>query len=285
MNTARMNLGLSIRVLLTKGRRRCEKRQGVRDVFCLPSFGLQGRHEYCYSCRMSFAINSGSLAIAWFGMATTRSYNSFIRQVVLLCCSMLLHMAPVTAQTAQPYLIGRGITDITGPAVGMPMWGFGRPDQIDEGIHIRQRSRAFVIAQADDPDQRLVFVSADLGSIDHHIALEVVERLQQRFGNRYTWTMSLSALPTPIQGLAATGNRAPTPASTAASTPNTLKPSQPALPPRLCRPTTTCSRALFLSTVAAWPTRVPIVRPWRTWKTRRRNAPAIAKTPTPKCSC
>ena len=158
----------------------------MRDVFYPPTLGLQGRHEYCYSCRVSFAINSGSLAIAWFGVATTRSYNSVIRQVVLLCCSMLLHMAPVTAQTAQPYLIGRGITDITGPAVGMPMWGFGRPDQIDEGIHIRQRSRAFVIAQADNPDQRLVFVSADLGSIDHHITLEVVERLQQRFGNRYT---------------------------------------------------------------------------------------------------
>ena len=88
-------------------------------------------------------------------------------------------------QTSQPYLIGRGIADVTGPAVGMQLWGFGRPDQIGEGIHIRQRSRAFVIAQADDPDKRLVFVSADLGSIDHHIALEVAERLQQRFGTSY----------------------------------------------------------------------------------------------------
>tara|TARA_R110002072_G_scaffold84388_19_gene191441 strand:+ start:11959 stop:13905 length:1947 start_codon:yes stop_codon:yes gene_type:complete len=90
------------------------------------------------------------------------------------------------AQSAQHYLVGRGITDITGPAVGMQLWGFGRPDQIDEGIHLRQRSRAFVIAQADDPARRLVYVSAELGSIDHHITLDVVERLQRRFGSAYS---------------------------------------------------------------------------------------------------
>lgn len=97
----------------------------------------------------------------------------------------LTNTDPGFVDATQPYLIGRGIADVTGPAVGMQLWGFGRPDQIGEGIHIRQRSRAFVIAQADGPDKRLVFVSTDLGSIDHHIALEVVERLQQRFGTSY----------------------------------------------------------------------------------------------------
>ena len=89
-------------------------------------------------------------------------------------------------QTSMPYLIGQGMADITGPAVGMPLWGFGRPDQIGEGIHTRLRSRAFIAVQVDDPTQRLVFVSAELGSIEHHIALEVVERLQKRFGKTYT---------------------------------------------------------------------------------------------------
>ena len=37
------------------------------------------------------------------------------------------------------------------PQSGMPLWGFGRPDQIGEGIHTRLRSRAFATAQADDP--------------------------------------------------------------------------------------------------------------------------------------
>ena len=89
-------------------------------------------------------------------------------------------------ETQTPYLIGRGMVDITGPEVGMPLWGFGRPDQIAEGVHIRLRSRAFIAAQAQKPDQRLVFVSADIGSIDHHMTLEVVERLQLRFGSTYT---------------------------------------------------------------------------------------------------
>lgn len=104
----------------------------------------------------------------------------------LVCFFTLFHAALSVAQLPQHYMIGRGIADVTGPAVGMQLWGFGRPDQIGEGIHIRQRSRAFVIVQADDPAQRLVYVSADLGSIDHHIALDVVERLQQRYGAAYS---------------------------------------------------------------------------------------------------
>lgn len=109
----------------------------------------------------------------------------------LLCAATFSISAWVTTaqaadETTEPYLIGRGITDVTGPAVGIQLWGFGRADQIGEGIHIRQRSRAFVIAQADQPGQRLAFVSVDIGSIEHHMTLEVVEQLQQLFGDTYT---------------------------------------------------------------------------------------------------
>ena len=104
----------------------------------------------------------------------------------LFFLAALLFSTPAAAEATPPYLIGRGVTDVTGPAFGMQMWGFGRSDQIAEGIHIRQRSRAFVIAQANNPGQRLAFVSVDLGSIEHHIALEVVARLQLDFGETYT---------------------------------------------------------------------------------------------------
>ena len=87
---------------------------------------------------------------------------------------------------ANPYFIGRGISDVTGPSYGIQMWGFGRTDQLTEGLHIRQRSRAFVIAQAEDFSKRLVFVSADLGSIEHHITLAVIDQLQVRYGDLYT---------------------------------------------------------------------------------------------------
>ena len=111
-----------------------------------------------------------------------------MKQLLLVYLSAVLLPMTATADTkANPdYLIGRGMADVTGPALGMQMWGFGRADQVTEGIHIRQRSRAFVIAQANDPRRRLVFVSADLGSIDHHMTLEVVERLQREFGDTYS---------------------------------------------------------------------------------------------------
>ena len=90
-----------------------------------------------------------------------------------------------SADTPSPYLIGRGISDVTGPSYGIQMWGFGRADQLTKGIHIRQRSRAFVIAQASDPEKRIVFVSVDLGSIEHHVTLAVIDELQSRYGAAY----------------------------------------------------------------------------------------------------
>ncbi len=100
---------------------------------------------------------------------------------------LILLASPVCAlDAATPYLVGRGLADITGPLHGMQMWGFGRADQVTEGLHIRQRSRAFVVAQAEDPAKRLVFVSADLGSIEHHITLAVIDRLRDRYGDAYT---------------------------------------------------------------------------------------------------
>jgi neutral ceramidase len=83
------------------------------------------------------------------------------------------------------YLVGRGMADVTGPVVGLQLWGFGRPDQVGEGLHIRLRSRAFIIAEAGQPENRLVFASVDLGSIDHHVVLAVLEKLQSRFGETY----------------------------------------------------------------------------------------------------
>jgi len=86
---------------------------------------------------------------------------------------------------AHNYLVGRGITDITGPAWGVQMWGFSYDGQLTEGIHIRQKSRAFVIAE-NNGEGRLVFASVDIGSIEHNITLEVVDRLQSRYGDTYT---------------------------------------------------------------------------------------------------
>lgn len=82
------------------------------------------------------------------------------------------------------YLIGAGIADVTGPAYGNPMWGYAKPGQNTEGIHTRLKSRAFIFV---DPNtqNRLLFASVDVGSIEHHIFLEVLGRLKERYGHLY----------------------------------------------------------------------------------------------------
>jgi len=82
------------------------------------------------------------------------------------------------------YLIGRASTDITGPAVGVQMFGFVRADQITEGIHLRQRARTFIVAEPDSR-RRLVIATLDMGSVTHEITRSVIERLRERYGDLY----------------------------------------------------------------------------------------------------
>ncbi|WP_224241041.1 neutral/alkaline ceramidase [Hyalangium gracile] len=72
------------------------------------------------------------------------------------------------------FLIGSGIYDITGPAGEIGMMGFAVAEQKTAGIHMRLRSRAFVIG---DGDRRVVFVSADLGHIFQMVKVKVSEKI------------------------------------------------------------------------------------------------------------
>ena len=107
-----------------------------------------------------------------------------MKKALILFITLLL--APITAYSEEPYeyLIGRGMSDITGPALGIQLWGFGREDQISEGIHIRQKARAFIIADA-TLTKRIVFVTADIGSVEHHITLEVLRHLKKQYADQY----------------------------------------------------------------------------------------------------
>ena len=82
------------------------------------------------------------------------------------------------------YLIGVGSEDVTGPAVGVQMFGFVREDQISEGIHLRQRARTFIVAERDG-SRRLVLCVVDLGSVTHEITRSVLDRLRERYGDVY----------------------------------------------------------------------------------------------------
>jgi len=98
---------------------------------------------------------------------------------------LLLILVARAADPDYAYLVGRGKADITGPPVGVQLWGFVRADQISEGIHFRLFSRAFVVAERDS-QSRIAFASLDIGSVTHAMHQEVVDRLKKKFGETYT---------------------------------------------------------------------------------------------------
>jgi neutral ceramidase len=118
-------------------------------------------------------------------MKTVRTANNRpLAKLTILVCLVFFSSATL-AEDKLNYLIGVGMADVTGPAYGSPMWGFGKEGQNTQGIHIRLKSRAFIFV---DPvaNKRLVFTSVDIGSIEHNVVLEVVDRLRTRFGDLYS---------------------------------------------------------------------------------------------------
>jgi len=84
------------------------------------------------------------------------------------------------------YQVGSGIYDITGPAAETGMMGYAMTNQTSTGIHFRLRARAYIFAEDGNTTQRIVFVSTDSCMIYTNTRLEVVRRLQAKFGSLYT---------------------------------------------------------------------------------------------------
>ncbi|MBN1446412.1 MAG: neutral/alkaline ceramidase [Bacteroidetes bacterium] len=81
------------------------------------------------------------------------------------------------------YRFGSGIADITGPAAECGMMGYSMIKQRTNGIHMRLRSRAFIIGEG---PCRIVFVTAEIGMIFQGVSLAVLQALRQRYGGLYT---------------------------------------------------------------------------------------------------
>ncbi|XP_072522781.1 neutral ceramidase [Salminus brasiliensis] len=81
-----------------------------------------------------------------------------------------------------PYLIGVGRADCTGPVGDIPLMGYANPDQTAGGIHTRLFSRAFIV---DDGSKRVVFVNADIGMVSQRLRLEVLQELELKYGDLY----------------------------------------------------------------------------------------------------
>lgn len=75
-----------------------------------------------------------------------------------------------------PWLVGCGSADITGEPWNAGMLGYGMRFQRTTGIHLRQRSRAFVIGHP-ATGRRLAFVVADIGMFFANVRDAVLARL------------------------------------------------------------------------------------------------------------
>jgi len=102
---------------------------------------------------------------------------------LLIAMGMIMHSS--SAEAAGQFLVGTGMYDITGPAAECGMMGYSMPDQTTEGIHMRLRSRAFVVV---DPasGKRVALVIAEAGIIPQGIHQAVVKKLLSKYKGLYT---------------------------------------------------------------------------------------------------
>lgn len=77
---------------------------------------------------------------------------------------------------------GRGIADITGEAAGCGMLGYGKAEQQTAGLHLRLRSRAFVLEAG---GARLLLVVNEIPLPMESVTQEVLRRLAARYGELY----------------------------------------------------------------------------------------------------
>ncbi|KAJ7766995.1 Neutral/alkaline nonlysosomal ceramidase [Mycena maculata] len=90
------------------------------------------------------------------------------------------------------YLLGLGIADITGPVVETNMMGYASLPQTDTGLHMRQRVRAFIVAEpsldsgsdSDSPQgERILLLNADIAMGDSGVRRALLAALAAEFGN------------------------------------------------------------------------------------------------------
>ncbi|XP_016407454.1 neutral ceramidase [Sinocyclocheilus rhinocerous] len=90
--------------------------------------------------------------------------------------------SPSVDPPENPYLIGVGRADCTGPVADLPMMGYANTEQTVRGIHTRLFSRAFIM---DDGSKRVVFITADIGMVSQRLRLEVLQELKAKYGDLY----------------------------------------------------------------------------------------------------
>lgn len=84
------------------------------------------------------------------------------------------------------YLLGLGIGDITGPVTETNMMGYASLAQTDTGLHMRQRSRAFIVAESANPSNRVLLINSDTAMGDNGVRRAIVAKLSALYPNVYS---------------------------------------------------------------------------------------------------
>lgn len=87
---------------------------------------------------------------------------------------------------AGQYLLGLGVGDVTGPVVETNLMGYASLGQVGTGLHMRQRSRAFIVADAASPSNRVVFINADIGMGDTGVRRSIIRELSSKYPGVYS---------------------------------------------------------------------------------------------------
>ncbi|XP_008827930.1 neutral ceramidase [Nannospalax galili] len=104
---------------------------------------------------------------------------------------MVTQTSPMTHTPESPpfqnfsgYYIGVGRADCTGQVSDINLMGYSKSGQNARGLLTRLYSRAFIVVEPDGSN-RMAFVTIELGMISQRLRLEVLNRLQRKYGSLY----------------------------------------------------------------------------------------------------
>jgi len=103
----------------------------------------------------------------------------------MLRAALLLLLAIANINFVQALEVGIGVSDITPTPDKNPMMGYSNDSQKANGLHTRLFAKAFVI-QSSETNKKVAFVNCDLGMISQLTKIEVINRLQAKYGNIFT---------------------------------------------------------------------------------------------------
>ncbi len=82
-------------------------------------------------------------------------------------------------RTGDKYIIGVGKADITGPVAELALAGYGKFEQVGSGLRQRLYCRAFIVADANAPDERVAYLILDNLAGDTAVKYGLIEALAE----------------------------------------------------------------------------------------------------------